>query len=498
MSDPTPPTTLLEASFADALRAIADASDLPDHLRQHWPCSLRRIADGLDRPLKLIPARWSAIRQPVEKLHHARMDLTFKTLANHKANARAALRWLAGEQGLPTRGVPLDQRWAKLRDAIRDKSLRARLYGLLRYASAKGLAPEAMSDAVLAAYLAYRAETTALASGVAAARSIARSWNRCVAEIKSWPKIWLVEPDLAKDPDVLSWDEVPESLRTEIDAYLASLSKTRRSASGKRWRLAKASTVRTREAELKAFVRQAVRIGVPVEELTSLCCLLDPDLVERVIDSYREKDGGAPKTYTIELGWKLLSIARQTGCLDEEGLERLDDLRVELEQDRDGGLTEKNLAVIRQVMTASVWTEVLRVPARLMQEARDLKEQAPVKAALRAQLAVAIGILTVAPVRLGNLARIRLEENLIRPAGPLSPYWLVFPNYDVKNRVKLEFGLKERLTKLIEEYVHEHRRCSCAASTSPGSSQARMAATRRSAPLGTRSPMRSGTGSASG
>src|SRR5688572_31136611 len=147
----------------------------------------------------------------------------------------------------------------------------------------------------------------------------------------------------------------------------------------------------------------------PVDELTSLSCLLDPDLVERVIDSYREKDGGAPKTYTIELGWKLLSIARQTGCLDEEGLERLDGLRVELEQDRDGGLTEKNLAVIRQVMTASVWTEVLRVPARLMQEARDLKEQAPVKAALRAQLAVAIGILTVAPVRLGNLARIRLE-----------------------------------------------------------------------------------------
>ena len=115
-------------------------------------------------------------------------------------------------------------------------------------------------------------------------------------------------------------------------------------------------------------------------------------------------------------------------------------------------MTDKNLAVIRQVMTASVWSEVLGVPARLMQEARDLRDQAPIKAALRAQLAVAIGILTIAPVRLGNLGRIRLEENLIRPAGPLSPYWLVFPNYDVKNRVRLEFDLKERLTKLIEEY----------------------------------------------
>ena len=108
-------------------------------------------------------------------------------------------------------------------------------------------------------------------------------------------------------------------------------------------------------------------------------------------------------------------------------------------------------------MTAIVWSEVVRLPALLMQEARDLRDQAPIKAALRAQLAVAIGILTIAPVRLGNLARIKLEENLIRPAGPLSPYWLVFPNYDVKNRVKLEFDLKERLTKLIEEYVHDHR-----------------------------------------
>ena len=35
-------------------------------------------------------------------------------------------------------------------------------------------------------------------------------------------------------------------------------------------------------------------------------------------------------------------------------------------------------------MTAIVWGEVLRLPALLMREARDLREQAPVKAALRA------------------------------------------------------------------------------------------------------------------
>jgi integrase len=60
-------------------------------------------------------------------------------------------------------------------------------------------------------------------------------------------------------------------------------------------------------------------------------------------------------------------------------------------------------------------------------------------------------------VRLQNLVRIKLEENLIRPAGPDEPYWLVFPHYDVKNRVELEFALDEHVTALISTYVHEHR-----------------------------------------
>jgi len=33
----------------------------------------------------------------------------------------------------------------------------------------------------------------------------------------------------------------------------------------------------------------------------------------------------------------------------------------------------------------------------------------------------------------------------------------VFPDYDVKNRVKLEFPLDESVTALIEAYLFEHR-----------------------------------------
>ena len=63
----------------------------------------------------------------------------------------------------------------------------------------------------------------------------------------------------------------------------------------------------------------------------------------------------------------------------------------------------------------------------------------------------------VTPVRLKNLASIRLGQNLIKPGGPRSPYWLVFPDYDVKNRVKLEFPLDAELSDLIDDYVRHFR-----------------------------------------
>jgi len=132
-------------------------------------------------------------------------------------------------------------------------------------------------------------------------------------------------------------------------------------------------------------------------------------------------------------------------------------MRASLEFYRRGGLTDKNLAVIRKVLSGNVWREVVNLPAILMAQARLLREQAPVKAAVTAQLAVAIGILIFAPVRLGNLVQIKLDQNLIKPGGLNAPYMLVFPDYDVKNRVTLEFPFDQKLTALIDEYVHAFR-----------------------------------------
>jgi hypothetical protein len=200
----------------------------------------------------------------------------------------------------------------------------------------------------------------------------------------------------------------------------------------------------------------AVKTGVPIEQLQRLSDLLAPAVMEKVLGAYCEKNGGNPTIYTIALAGRFLGIAKETKCLSEEDCELLQGFWETLRADSPEGLTPKNMQLIRQVLTPGVWDRVLKLPFAMMAEARRGAEGS-VRAAVTAQLAIAIAIETVAPVRIKNLSEIRLGINLAKPRGPEDRYWLHFPNYDVKNRIKLEYPLEEHVSKLIDEYVHNFR-----------------------------------------
>src|SRR5262245_54458192 len=108
----TDPSALLEPSFVEMIAAIAQAPELSQQTRRHWICSARQIARWLDRPVEVIPARWNAgVKISLDQLHCARVGVTAKTLANHKSNIRAALRWFGQEHDVPQLGTPLSGRW---------------------------------------------------------------------------------------------------------------------------------------------------------------------------------------------------------------------------------------------------------------------------------------------------------------------------------------------------------------------------------------------------
>jgi integrase len=287
-------------------------------------------------------------------------------------------------------------------------------------------------------------------------RALVRHWNAGVAKIPSWPNFTLTEPPYVKRFTGPAWEDFPQKLRDNIDVYCERIGKRHRATSGKIFRPCKQSTIDMRRRELIAAVRAAVAAGIPLEELKSLRDLLHPDRVEIIMDYYWEKNGEKPRLYTIDLASKLLALARSE-ALSELEIERLDEIRIALEQYRSTGLTEKNRRLIRQIAQGNVWREVVRLPQRLMAEARINARTKPYRAAVTAQLAIAILILIRAPVRMHNLASIRIGINLVKPGGPGAPYMLVFPDYDVKNGVPLEFAFDATTTALIDEYIYQHR-----------------------------------------
>ena len=83
------------------------------------------------------------------------------------------------------------------------------------------------------------------------------------------------------------------------------------------------------------------------------------------------KNGEEPKAFTIDLACRFVAIARETKCIDEAACERLDEMRRDLEDQRRGGLTDKNTALIRQVLTPGVWSRVVNLPRELMSTAKS-------------------------------------------------------------------------------------------------------------------------------
>jgi integrase len=450
----TEEAVLIEKSFADAITMIAAAKELPEHVRQHWPTSLRKIAKALDKPLEVIPARYSAVRADLLHLHHVPAGLTAKTLANHKSNVKSALLYLAREKGIPRYGTPLTPAWQRLIGQIDDGLTRFRLSSFVRFCSANSITPADVDEAVVDRFMDYRAHCGKPANA-AFRRLLARAWNANVGKVCCWPARRLIEPPVKSDVEI-KLEDFPEGLWADVDHYLAGLTRIRKSRRGQRIRPLKPSTIRTRRAELQATARMAVKAGVPIQKLNSLAALLAPDVAEKVLDAYWKKNGEEPKPFTIDLASRFLGIAEETKCLSATDCERLDEIRHSFEHFRKKGLTEKNIAFLRHVLTPGVWGKVVKLPFALMAEARRHKHQ-PVRAAVTAQMAVAIAILSLAPVRLANLTTIRLGDNLTKPGGIDTNYWLAFPDYDVKNRVRLEYPLEECLTKLIDEYVHDFR-----------------------------------------
>src|SRR5208282_5582402 len=122
-----------------------------------------------------------------------------------------------------------------------------------------------------------------------------------------------------------------------------------------------------------------------------------------------------------------------------------------------GGLTEKNRGRLRQFNDPAHVKALVTFPQRLVAELR--RKQAPTRSdALQVQTALAIELLLMIPIRIGNLANLDLERHIVRTrTGGKGVVLLAIPGNEVKNGVDIEAALPSPTISLLELYLQSYR-----------------------------------------
>jgi integrase len=194
-------------------------------------------------------------------------------------------------------------------------------------------------------------------------------------------------------------------------------------------------------------------MGRDAATITSLADLVDIEAFKTGLRFFLDREGGTPTTAIADLASVLKAVARHHVRVEPGHLERMGGIIRRLTPGR-SGLTETNRTRLRSFDDRHNIAALLALPTELMGQAR--RHQNLQRGAVRAQMAVAIEILLMAPIRLGNLVTLDIEHNLVRP-GRSGVLHIVVAAEEVKNREPLEYPLPPESVALIERYIREFR-----------------------------------------
>src|SRR5689334_18998085 len=243
----------------------------------------------------------------------------------------------------------------------------------------------------------------------------------------------------------------PASFRDDVQAWLARLAGRDSLAEDGPDRPLRAASVQTRPMEIRMAASALVLAGTPVEQIRGLADLVQPEPFRAVLRQLLERYG-RPTPGLHHLGVALKAVAQHHAKLPQKEMDQLRKL-CRLVQVRHTGLTRKNRDRLRPFDDPVLRDRLVTLPAELMRRA-DRPGHHPRKAALDAQRAAALEILLMAPLRMANLAALRLGTHvLFSGRGRDERAVLVVPAEEVKNGVDLEFPLPPESARLIRRYA---------------------------------------------
>jgi integrase len=232
------------------------------------------------------------------------------------------------------------------------------------------------------------------------------------------------------------------------------------------------ATLRTRRLHALTLASALVHRGRDSAGVTGLAALVEPAALREALRFVLGRSGGKPTPYLRQLAVTALLVARHWAKVPQAQEQALQAIARRCEPPGGPpGLTAKNRAALRRLEDdPALVRKLLALPERLARGLERGRGPLPRRDALRLQAALAVGILLAAPIRVANLAGLRLDRHLLRQGrGPDQRVHLALPASEVKNGQDLEHPLPPWVVELLDLYLARGRPALQAAGAGPGS-----------------------------
>ena len=441
-------------SLEVVLERLDAAEGLSAHARADCRSALRSLSRIIGRPLKEIPANPRHLRQRMDEVSPSRFGLSHGRYANIRSLVLKALK-LAGVAALPSRHISrLCPEWQQLYDSLPKRPQRVNLSRFMHRCSELGIAPQNVTQQTLERFAEELEHEGMRSRPWQVYREACRAWNWAEENVPGWPCVVIVVPD-RRNRYSLAWESFPSSLKADIDAMVqAAISPDLLSPTSRR--PIKAVSAKSRLTLLRRFSSALVLRGRDPLTLRSIADLVEAETVRQGLRFFLERSGNRPTADIHQTAKLMCTVAKHWVEVPAAHLAELVAIRNRLDPGRHG-MTEKNRSTLRWFEDDALVVKFLALPETIARRHRN-KAAFNVSAAVEMQIALAIELLTVAPVRCDNLHAIHLERNLVRVGSHKDPQaHLYFPPDTVKNEVELEFPLPSSTVGLLNLYLAKFR-----------------------------------------
>ncbi len=426
------PQTRKTSDMRSALKTVGKVLGVP--LKQ-IPTDPEKLGVLLNEALPMVasvsPARWSRVK-----------SLTLSALVS------------AGSEVLPGRDLQgLSPLWQALVDPLPDKRSKVGLSRMLSHFSRQGISPKDVTAEHLEAFEGVLKARSLRANPVQTYRSTIRIWNRLATSIEGWPQVTLeLEPDRRRY--ALPREQFPPSFWVDVEQFQANAINPD-PFSDNYCPAVRPSTLEVRRKQIHQVASALVATGYPIEHVTSLKVVIQPDNARAALRHLLERREGESGVHLEAQARLLVTIARHW-VRDTDAADALARMSKGLHVKR-AGMTPRNRERLRQFDLPQNVDVLINLPLRIFQEHGRTKTPTR-EEALRVMHAVAIEILLQAAPRISNLTKTEIGRNLLEVRrGKDKRYHLVFTTAETKTREPFEVELSPQSALLLEHYLKYFR-----------------------------------------